>query len=183
LIIVPRKVKFTTRKYVPRCTKPILFKSLRKNISLYGARGFKVITALMDREFEPLHDDLPEITVNTISLDEHVTDVGRHIRVIKERASAIRSTLPFKRLPARMIIELIGFITLGLNAFPPKSGVSDTFSPMKIMTGTSLSFKQHCKAPFGAYVETHEENKPTNTLKERTRGAICLGPSTDSQGS
>jgi hypothetical protein len=82
-----------------------------------------------------------------------------------------------------MINELIGFVTLWINAFPPKSGVSYTFIPRTSMTGTSLIFKQHCKVPFGAYVETHEENKPTNTLKERTRGAICLGPLTNSQGS
>jgi hypothetical protein len=73
-----------------------------------------------------------------------------------------------------MIIKLIGFITLWLNAFTPKNGVSDTFSHMMTTTGTRISFKQPCKVPFGSYVETHEENKPTNTLKERTRGAICL---------
>jgi hypothetical protein len=31
----------------------------------------------MDREFEPLRDDLPEITVNTTAADEHVTDMER----------------------------------------------------------------------------------------------------------
>jgi hypothetical protein len=109
---------------VPRRTKPILVKSLKKYISLcYGARGVKVITALVDREFEPLRDDLPEITFNTVAADERVTYVERQIRVIKERAREIRSTLPFKRLPARMIIELIGFVTLWLNTFPPKIGV------------------------------------------------------------
>jgi hypothetical protein len=122
----------------------------------------------MDREFEPLRDDLPEITVNTTATDEHVTNVDRQIRVIKERAREIRSTLHYNRLPARMVIELIGFVTLWLNTFPPKSGVSDTLSLRTIMTGLSLSFKQHCKVNFGAYIETHEENKPTNTLKERT---------------
>jgi hypothetical protein len=50
---------------------------------------------MMDREFEPLRDDLPEITVNTKAMDDHATDVARHIRVIKERARAIRSTLSF----------------------------------------------------------------------------------------
>jgi hypothetical protein len=51
------------------------------------------------------------------------------------------------------------------------------------MTGTTLDFAKHCKVPFGAYVETHEETKPTNTMVERTRGAICLGPSANFQGS
>jgi hypothetical protein len=51
------------------------------------------------------------------------------------------------------------------------------------MTGTSLDYSKHCKVPFGAYVETHEENSPTNTMSERTRGAVCLGPSANFQGS
>jgi hypothetical protein len=51
------------------------------------------------------------------------------------------------------------------------------------MPGTTLDFAKNCKIPFGAYVETHEENKPTNTMVERTCGAICLGPSANFQGS
>jgi hypothetical protein len=50
------------------------------------------------------------------------------------------------------------------------------------MTGTILDYKKHCRLPFGAYVETHEENKPSNTLKERTRAAICLGPTANFRG-
>jgi hypothetical protein len=109
--------------------------------------------------------------------------MDRKIIVLKERARAIQSTLPFKRLPARVIIELIGFVTLYTSASTHKSGVSDTFSPRTIMTGTSVIYNQHCKVPFGAYVETYAENNPTNTTAERTHSAICLGPSSHSQGS
>jgi hypothetical protein len=93
------------------------------------------------------------------------------------------STLPFKNLPSRMIIELIHFLVLWLNAFPPSSGVSITYSPRTIMTGTTLDYNKHCRLPFGAYVETHEENDPTNTMAERTIGVICLGPTANFQGS
>jgi hypothetical protein len=51
------------------------------------------------------------------------------------------------------------------------------------MTGTTLDYNTHCKLPFGAYVETHEMNTPTNTMKERTRAAICLCPTANFQGS
>jgi hypothetical protein len=102
---------------------------------------------------------------------------------MKERARAIRSTLRFKHLPSRMIIELINLVTLWLNEFPPSSGISDTFSPRTIMTGTALDYEKNCKLPFGAYVETHEERPRTNTLYERTQGVICLGPTSNFQGS
>jgi hypothetical protein len=178
-----RNIKFTTSEYVPRRTKPILIKLLKKFLNIYHKRGFKVITTLMDNEFAPLKDDLPEINLNSTAADEHVSEIERQTRVIKERSRAIRSTLPFKRLPASIIIELVNFVTLWLNAFPSSSGVSDTFIPRTIMTGTTLDFAKHCKVPFGAYVETHEGKKPTNTMVERTRGAICLGPSANFQGS
>jgi hypothetical protein len=93
------------------------------------------------------------------------------------------STLPFKNLPSRMIIELIHFVVLWLNAFPPLSGVSNTYSLRTIMTGTTLDYNNHCRLPFGAYVETHEDNGTTNTMVERTRGATCLGPRANFQGS
>jgi hypothetical protein len=80
-------------------------------------------------------------------------------------------------------MEHIAVVVLWLNAFPPSSGVSNTYSPRTIMTGTTLDYSKHCKLPFGAYVETHEENNPTNNMKERTRAAICLGPTTNFQGS
>jgi hypothetical protein len=82
-----------------------------------------------------------------------------------------------------MILELINFLVLWLNAFPPSSGISKTYSPRTIMTGTTLDYNKHCKLPFGAYVETHEMNTLTNTMKERTRAAICLGPTANFQGS
>jgi hypothetical protein len=183
LVITSRKIKFTTTEYVPRRTKPILVKSLNKILSLYSNLGFKVTTALMDREFESLRDDLPGLLLNTKAASEHVPDIERQIRVMKEMARAIRSTLPFKHLPSRMIIELINCVTLWLNAFPPSSGISDTFSSRTIMTGTALDYEKHCKLPVGAYVETHEERPRTNTIDERTQSAICLGPTSNFQGS
>jgi hypothetical protein len=66
---------------------------------------------------------------------------------------------------------------------PPSSGISKTYSPRTIMTGTTLDYNKHCKLPFGAYVETHEMNTPTNTMKEITRAEICLDPTVNFQGS
>jgi hypothetical protein len=95
--------------------------------------------------------------LNTMVTSEHVPEIERQIRLVKERARAIWSTLPFKRISNRMIVELINFVVLWLNAFPPLSGVSKTYSTRTIMTGTTLDYKKHCKLPFGVYVETHED--------------------------
>ena len=75
----------------------------------------------------------------------------------------------------RMTINLAKHIMVFLNAYPPKSGLSDTYIPCTIMTGKSLDWKKSCKLHFGAYMQVHKERNVTNTLEERTQRAICLG--------
>jgi hypothetical protein len=122
------------------------------------------------------------VNLNTTAANEHVPDIERHIRLIKERDRAIQSTMPFKIIPGRMIIEMMAHVVLWLNAFPPASGVSTTYSPRTIMTGTVLDFTKHCQIPFGAYAEVHEDSDKTNTMDEQTQPAICLGPTANFQG-
>jgi hypothetical protein len=180
-----RKIKFATMEYVSSRSEPNLIRSLLKIIKLYRARGFDPRIALMDREFECLRiEQLGHgVNLNTTDASEHVPDIERHIRLIKERARVIRSRMPFKIIPGRMIIEMMAHVVLWLNAFPPASGVSATYSPRTIMTGTALDFTKHCQIPFGAYAEVHEDINKTNTIDERTQPAICLGPTANFQGS
>jgi hypothetical protein len=137
----------------------------------------------VDREFECLRSDLPELNLHTTAASEHVPDVERQIRVLKEWSRAIWSTLPCQAIHVRIIIELVYYAAFWLNAFPPSSGVSSTYSPRTIMTGNALEFAKHCKLPFGAYAEAHEEYPQTNTMAQRTRSVICLGPTGNFQGS
>jgi hypothetical protein len=137
----------------------------------------------VDREFECLRDDIPEVNLNTTAASEHVTDIDNQIRGINERMRAVRSTLPFKKLPSHMIIEMMKYVALWLNGFPHLSGVSHTVSPRTIMTGIALDFAKHFKIPFIAYVEAHEDYERTNTMAERTKGTICLGPTANFQRS
>eukprot|EP00957_Ditylum_brightwellii_P095192 7249793-Ditylum_brightwellii.AAC.2 len=136
----------------------------------------------MDNEFECLRDELKPIILNVAAASEHVPEIEQQIWVIKERARAIKCTLPFKKIPTIMIIKIINFAIVWLNAFPPKAGISTTLSPRAIIVGTQLDYKKHCRAPFSAYMQTHKENTPTNNLKDRSLAAICLGPLFNLQG-
>jgi hypothetical protein len=80
------------------------------------------------------------------------------------------------------LIELIHHVVLWLNGFPSKSGVSQTLSPREIVIRHKLDFKKHCKAPFGAYCETHDEPSVTNSMTSRSGAAINLGPTGNLQG-
>jgi hypothetical protein len=118
MVSISRKIKFTTVEYLLGRKKNHLVKSIRKIINLYRKRGFTVDTALMDREFEFLRADWPELNLSTTAASKHVPDVERQIRVLKERSRAIRITLPFKAIPGRIIIELVYCATFWLNDFP-----------------------------------------------------------------
>ena len=54
---------------------------------VYKARGFKVEVMIMDGEFESIRGDVAElgITLNTAANNEHVSDIERYIRAVKER--------------------------------------------------------------------------------------------------
>jgi hypothetical protein len=182
MVSISRKIKFTTVEYLIGRKQNHLVNSIRKIINLCKQRGFAIETALIDREFECLRGDLPEINLNTTAASEHVPDIERQIRVLKERPRAIRSTIPFKAIPGKIIIELVYYSAFWLNAFPRSSGVSAFYSPRTIMTGMALDFAKHCKLPFGAYAEAHEEYPQTNTMAPHTRGVICLGPTCTFQG-
>ena len=95
---------------------------------------------------------------------EHVLEVECKIRLIKEQGRGIIHTLPFKKMPRIMLIELIYHVVLWLNAFPAKSGVYEKLSPHKIVYQHKLDFVKHCKLPFRTYCKVHEEPMPTNTL-------------------
>jgi hypothetical protein len=61
-----------------------------------------------DGQFEPLRAELADlqINLNTVSNDEHVPEIERHIRTVKECVRAIYNTVPFKEMPPRLIVEM-----------------------------------------------------------------------------
>ena len=82
-----------------------------------------------------------------------------------------------------MKIEFIYFVTLWLNAFPVKSGVSDNFSPREILLRWRMDAKNHCRVLPGSYCEVHDKPNPTNTTVNRTHEGMALGPTVNLQGS
>ena len=90
-------------------------------------------TVLMDNKFESLRKLIPILVVNPNAAKEHFPEEERQICLIKERGRGILNTLPFKKLPRIVLIELIYHVVLWLNGFSLKSGVSQTLSPIEIV--------------------------------------------------
>jgi phospholipid N-methyltransferase len=58
------------------------------------------------------------VVVNVTAKEEHVAEIERQHRVIKERARAVIQTLPFKNMPKKMRIALIHNVVFWLNNIP-----------------------------------------------------------------
>lgn len=177
MVTISRNIKFSTAELILDQKHETLLSSIKSVRNLYLKRGFAVKTVLMDGQFEVLRGDLAGlgITLNTVARGEHVPEVERHIRTIKERARSVFNTLPFRKLPGRMIAELIYLSVFWLNSFPARDGISDVLSPRAIVVGASVDFTKHVKLEYGTYVQAHEEHD--NSMATRTaRRVLFLQP-------
>ena len=82
---------------------------------------------LADQEFEPMQSTFPML--NTTSRDEHVPEIERCIRTVKERTRSAYNMLPFQYVPRIILVHLVKNAVLWLNALPAAKGVSTKHSP------------------------------------------------------
>jgi hypothetical protein len=108
LVTASRKIHFGTVEALNSRSTPTLSKAIGSVAAIYRRAGCRVTMALMDGEFEPLRDSLAElgIALNATSRDEHVGDIERYIRTLKERVRSTYNTLPFEIMPPRLVIEM-----------------------------------------------------------------------------
>jgi len=168
--------------------------ALKQVINVYKGKGHSVQsmnftednqpihTILGDNEFEAIKEDMLElgVEVNVTAKKEHVPEIERQHRVIKEKARAVIQTLPFRNMPRKMRIALIQNVVFWLNNIP-KTG--QDHSPKDLICGEQrLNYKTNCRLPFGAYAQVHNDQSITNTMISRTTGAISLGSVGNMQG-
>jgi hypothetical protein len=133
------KICFTAVNNLADRLVPQIFKTFKEMYHYYLQRGFHIKTVHADGEFapfKPLIESMPGgPMVNLASANEHVPEIERIMRVVKERCRAIRHSLPFERIPKLMTIHIVLNVVKLLNFFPIKGGVSNTLSPKTIMLG------------------------------------------------
>ena len=98
------------------------YRERRKGYYGYARGGFVVNLMLMDGEFEKIKDVLPFVEVNTTAAREHVPEIERRIRTIKEPVRATTSKFPFNPVPFLVLIQSVYTIILWMNAVRPLSG-------------------------------------------------------------
>lgn len=111
-----------------------------------------------------------------------MSEVESKIRTVTERMRML-TTLPFSHIPKRMKIIFVYFMVLWMNAFPVKTGISQTYLPRELLVRWRLDYNKHCRVLLGMNCEVHNEPVPTNMMAWRTHEAIAPGPTGNLQGS
>ena len=180
-ITLSRKIRFLTVQYVPRRTAGELANALKTTLKLYHRAGFRPSTALMDGEFDKIKEKVMDwIVINTTAKNEHVGEIERKIRHVKERCRCTTADLPYIVLPNKVIKALVINGVMMLNCYRDKQGVSNEYSPRELVLRWQLGEK-HLKHHFGSYGLAYEDPTRTNTQEPRAVEAICLGPTGNMQ--
>ena len=96
---------------------------------------------MMDMEFEKIRDEFDKGVVNTTAAREHVGEIERVTKFIKERARCVVSDLRvagFKYLHQLIVVHCIYFVTMMINAVPAEGGISEKYSRVKSSQDESL---------------------------------------------
>jgi len=110
LVTSSRGLSLVTIEHLPSRTDKCLVQTLERVFRIYLTTRFIVQAMMMDMEFEKLRPLMPHVALNTTAAREHVGEMERKIRVIKERARGTFNSLPYKKIPRVMVIELLHFL-------------------------------------------------------------------------
>ena len=156
------KVYYTTITHLKNRQVKTIYEALKQVYVFYYQCGYRIVGFRLDREFDALLPIIGQMAgspqANLTSANEHVPEIERRIRVVKERCRATRHGLPYSRMPVLLLVNMVLACGQMLNNFPSKGGVSSAYSPCTILTGKLLDYKKDLALEFGAYCQVHEED-------------------------
>ena len=71
-----------------------------------------------------IKDDMGLVNVNTTATREHGAEIERGICLLKERSRCVVKSIPFQYLHEQIVIQLVCFVTMFVNAIPTAEGIS-----------------------------------------------------------
>jgi hypothetical protein len=161
-------------------SKPTIQACISSDITLYQTRGFTPTEIHADGEYNPFRDCFPNIHFSIYSADDHVPEIERAIRTVKESIRTIIHGMPYSRLPRVLVKELTTSAVRTINMLPHPDGVSTTMSPATIVSGEHKPDYNQMPLEFGTYVQVYDGT--SNDTKSRTLGAIATNPTGNTSG-
>ena len=77
----------------------------------------------MNVEFEKLQPLLPMVNITISTPNDHMAETEQRIQTVKEQCQGILAMLQFTYFPQQIIISLVQFAVIWLNALPNQSGI------------------------------------------------------------
>ena len=174
-----KKVSFLTIERVQTRETTVILKAMKNVVAIYSKRGLRIIELIVDPQFgtERFRIVLMQsgISVNVASAKEHVAGVEQKTRLLKERMRSKRTSLPYKKIPIIMTVDLAKDVVAWLNSFPSKTSLLPYMGTRTLITGVQFDYKLHCRVEFGQYCQVHKDKDRKNRVEvNRTTGAIAL---------
>ena len=101
---------------------------------------------------EALKSAIKPMKLEITGRDEHDGVIERSVRVVKDRTRCTCHLVPYNYYTRLMTNSMIEDVIFWLNAFPFKSGISQTMGPATIVLGAPAPDVSKKRAPFGTYV-------------------------------
>ena len=121
----------------------------------YKDRGLTITDYYGDNKFEHLCDLLALAHLHKCAANEHIGDIKRSIRTIKEQVGCGCNSITYNKYTKLMIRSLVQDMITCLNMFPSKNGVSINLSPAAIILGSPNPDYNKLKIKFVAYAQVY----------------------------
>ena len=183
LVGVLDEVPVTMGQYLTSRSTKIILEAMERFREISLKQGWRVvfrsdnekaITAIA----ENLRYKAVSMSVEQVGPGRHVPIVERKIRTIEERCRAVLSSLPYSP-PAFFMKWLVAQVISSINMLRDDSANNaegDLRSPREKFFGRRTDVERDLRIAFGDYAEIYDTNISfINSMKPRTRAAICLG--------
>ena len=121
------------------------------------------------------------IIINQTGKNQHVPQIERKIRQIKERVRAHINILPFKI--TKQLLSLLTLYCVQLINIIPTNINNSNLSPKELFSGRKLDLSRDMRISFGDYVQIHDDNGVgKNSMSSRTTDAIAIKMKDNLQG-
>jgi hypothetical protein len=96
LVTISKGLRFGMSEVLKNRHVHTIAKVIENVLWLYRHRGFRVTECKADMEFEPVQNSFLGTTFNLCAQDEHVPEIERYIRTVKDRSRSGYNSLPFE---------------------------------------------------------------------------------------
>ena len=143
-----RKIDFSSVQAYNNRGRSENISGLNQGKTKYKYRGFTITYYHGDNEFEHLCNFLALAHLHTYTANEHIGDIERFIRKIKERVVCRCHSIPYNKFTKLMTISLVQDMIIFLNMFPSKKGIASDLIPLAIILGSPNPYYNKLKIIF-----------------------------------